>query len=78
MLTFHKNEMLRTVFISTLLPVMNPAFGKPTELVPITFHLYTMSVALSMQMSCTDIFLSILRFSETLFSVYHIGNIMIC
>lgn len=56
MLSFHKNEMLRTVFIPTLLPVMNPAFGKPTELVPITLHLYTMSVALSMQMSCIDIY----------------------
>lgn len=55
MLTFHKSEMLRTVLIPTLLPPMNPAFGKSTELVPITFYLYTMSVALSMQMSCIDI-----------------------
>ena len=71
MLTFNKNEMVKTVPVLMLLPVINPTFGKLTELVLITFHLYTMSFALSMKMCLIDFFLSILRFSKTLFAVYH-------
>ena len=54
-----------------LILVINPTFGKLTELVLIILHLDTMSFALSRKMFLIDIFLNIRRFSKTLLAVCH-------